>query len=552
MSAPLIIAIAGLGLVLWTLGWPIVRYLLDPLGFRKYPSQNFFSGFTPLAYSWEMGRTHKLHRSRRLHELHQKKGPVVRLAPDWLSFSTSASVKAIYGQKAPLAKNDLYYALQRNGQNLVNITSKAYHSERRQLVSAAYGPKNWDQWDAKISSLAATLVAQMDALCTPKLAPGQARPAQADLRFDGNKWALLFALDCMGKIGISADFGFVAQGSDAFALLRPRRRRPAPGDDADDDDEPTHRTEEIIGAIESGRANNAAAAILVWDTARFPLLQRASGLVSPWFARAWRHGDRWRDFLTQLVVDRVRRFDAGEQLDDLVQPLLQNVRTGEVPNVSLAEKVAEMDQILTGAIDGIGSSLANTLYYLVKHPDALKRARAEVDEALGSDDESAVVAPWSKVRSLPYLKACVDEAQRLSPSVAGDLPRKTPPGTPYTVDGVVVPGGSVVSISAYTAQRDPDIFPDPEAYRPERWLGKGEDQLRRMLEVYIVFTMGSRMCMGKSVTVLVQLVYLATLLRRYEFALASPDWELDWSEFFNMWPGAVPLKIWRRGPVEVS
>lgn len=183
---------------------------------------------------------------------------------------------------------------------------------------------------------------------------------------------------------------------------------------------------------------------------------------------------------------------------------------------------------------------------MVKHPHTLQRARAEVDAALGGPDSDIVVAPWSRIKNLPYLKACIDEAQRISPGVAGDLPRKTPPGTTYTVDGVTVPENTNCSISAYTAQRDPDIFPDPEAFKPERWLIKGEDQLKRMLDVYLVFTMGARMCMGKSVTILIQSVYLATLLHRYEFALPGPDWELRRTEAFNLWPCELPLKIWRR------
>lgn len=185
------------------------------------------------------------------------------------------------------------------------------------------------------------------------------------------------------------------------------------------------------------------------------------------------------------------------------------------------------------------------MYHLTKNPEAMKRARAEVDEALSDYDVSAV-APWSKVKSLPFLKACIDESLRLSPVVAGDLPRKTPPGRTYTVAGVTVPPGTNLSISPYASHRDPDIFPDPEAFQPDRWLIKGDDQLRRMLEVYLVFTMGSRMCMGKSITLLIQTVYLATLLRRYEFALPSPDWELKFVEGFNMWPQTMPMKVWRR------
>jgi benzoate 4-monooxygenase len=198
---------------------------------------------------------------------------------------------------------------------------------------------------------------------------------------------------------------------------------------------------------------------------------------------------------------------------------------------------------VNGAVDGTGSSLVNTLYYIVKHPEAYKRVRAEIDEALSPDD---VIAPWDKVKNLPFLKACIDEAGRLAPGVAGDLPRRIPPGKDYMVAGVPVPGDTNVSISAYTAQRDPDIFPDPEAFKPERWLIKGDDHLKKMRDVYLVFTMGSRMCMGKSVTVLIQSVYLATLLHRYDFALANPDWVLEKVEFFNQWPKSMPMKIWRR------
>ena len=198
---------------------------------------------------------------------------------------------------------------------------------------------------------------------------------------------------------------------------------------------------------------------------------------------------------------------------------------------------------VNGSTDGTGGSLVNTLYYLVKHPAVMQRVRAELDAALGSD---VIAAPWAIVKTLPYLKACIDEAQRLVPAVAGDLPRKVPPGTTYTVAGVTVPGNTDCSISAYTAQRDPDIFPEPEAFKPERWLIKGDDKLKRMLDVYLVFTMGSRMCMGKSVTILVQSVYLATLLHRYEFAFASPDWEVQRTERFNLWAGEMPLKVWRR------
>lgn len=134
---------------------------------------------------------------------------------------------------------------------------------------------------------------------------------------------------------------------------------------------------------------------------------------------------------------------------------------------------------------------------------------------------------------------------RLAPPVATDLMRRTPPeGT--EIDGQMIPGNTAVSISAYTAHRDPTVFLDPETFRPERWLAKGDDRLKEMLTRMIPFTSGSRSCIGRSVTSLEQQVFLATLCHRYEFALPHPEWEMTWEEYFNLWPRQLPLKIWRR------
>ncbi|RYP48869.1 hypothetical protein DL769_011154 [Monosporascus sp. CRB-8-3] len=494
---PIILVLLGvslLGAVFLAVLWPVIDYFRDVRGFRKYPLQNFLSGITSLAYNWEIGRPHKTLRTRRLYEAHQKKGPIIRVAPDWLSFGTAAAVKDIYGHKSPLVKNEVYFALQAEGQHLANITKKSIHSHRRHLVAASYALKNIEIWEPKITKLARTLITRMDEMCTVPLPKGRL-PAKEDIKFDGSLWGLLFGFEGVCMIGLSAKLGFIEQGSDVFELRKP--------------DGSTQK----INAIQSLHCYYGPVATLIWDTKAFGILKVLTGAFSKWYAR------------------------------DGNTPMLEDRRTGDRPNISETDEIAEMDQMFNGAIDGTGSSIVNTLYYIIKHPEVYKRVRAEIDEALSPDD---IIASWNKLKSLPFLKACIDEAGRLAPGVAGDLPRKIPPGKDYMVAGVPVPGDTNVSISAYTAQRDPDIFPDPEAYKPERWLIKGDDQLKRMLDVCPVFTMGSRMCMGKSVTILIQSVYLATLLHRFEFALTNPDWVLEKVEFFNQWPKEMPIKIWKR------
>jgi cytochrome P450 len=208
----------------------------------------------------------------------------------------------------------------------------------------------------------------------------------------------------------------------------------------------------------------------------------------------------------------------------------------------LLKKYVLTIDLVNGGADGPAISLACTLYYLAKYPEKLAKLREELDSALSPSD---TVTPWSKVKNLAYLRACVNESMRLAPPVATDLVRKTPPAG-ARIDDQIVPGDTVVSISAYTAHRDPEVFPDPEAFLPERWLMKGDDRLREMLAVFIPFSAGSRSCIGRNITILEQLVFVATLCYRYEFALPSKEWEMEFEDYFNLWPVNLPMKIWRR------
>jgi cytochrome P450 len=196
--------------------------------------------------------------------------------------------------------------------------------------------------------------------------------------------------------------------------------------------------------------------------------------------------------------------------------------------------------------DTTAIALTNVLYYLIKNPSQLATLRREVASVL-SDDE--IIAPYAKVKNLPYLRACLDESLRISPPVAFGLVRKTPPEG-VTIFGEFIAGNTVVSVPAYVAHRDPNIFPNPEEFRPERWL-ENEGKAKEMGKYFIPFSTGARGCIGRNISYLEQHVLVATIVHRYDFALPTEDWQLEWEEAFNLWPAPMPLKMWRRKPDQV-
>lgn len=153
------------------------------------------------------------------------------------------------------------------------------------------------------------------------------------------------------------------------------------------------------------------------------------------------------------------------------------------------------------------------------------------------------IAPYSKVKSLPYLKACIEESLRLSPPLARGLERVTPPSGAQ-IAGEFTPGNVGVSIPAYVAHRDPDVFPDPEAFLPERWFNN--KNIDKMRDAFIPFSAGGRACIGRNITMIEQQILIATLVNRYDFSLPWPDWTLQNEEAFNLWPVELPVIISKR------
>lgn len=189
-----------------------------------------------------------------------------------------------------------------------------------------------------------------------------------------------------------------------------------------------------------------------------------------------------------------------------------------------------------------GVALANVMMQLAKHPEALKTLREELDNALDSSED---IAPYEKVKHLTYLRACLDESLRIIPPVSHPLVRQTPPEGAMVL-GDFLPGGTTVSMSAYVAHRDPKAFPEPEEYRPERWLGEAGKELGPN---FVAFTTGPRGCIGRNISYLEQTVLVATLVHNFDFELADPNFVAQRHEHNALFMKDLPM-VFRKRVIE--
>lgn len=267
-------------------------------------------------------------------------------------------------------------------------------------------------------------------------------------------------------------------------------------------------------------------------------MNRWSRYVSPYFRKLWELNEGWNDIVYARAQNRMRRYESGEQLDDFFQVLMED-KNGNPNNLEWGEIVAEVSIMMNAGSDTTAIAMNNAMFWLLKNPNCLRKLREEIDAVMEPDE---VVVSYDKVKYLPYLRACLDESMRITPPTTFGLPRRTPKDGAYIL-GEFIPGNTSVSMSAYVAHRDPRIFPDPESYRPERWLGDAGKELQ---PYFITFSAGARGCIGRNISYLEQTVLLASVIHRYDFALPSPNWEPERREMMNLGPGPMPLKVWRR------
>lgn len=152
----------------------------------------------------------------------------------------------------------------------------------------------------------------------------------------------------------------------------------------------------------------------------------------------------------------------------------------------------EAQLVVAAGVTTTGWALTTATFHLLNNPPTLAKLRAELTAAL--PDASAPLS-WTELEKLPYLTGCVREGVRMSHAVTARNPRLF--NKPLEYEGWVIPPRTPVSMTNVDVENDPDIFPNPTEFRPERWIDPPKTKDGSSLERYFVsFGKGSRSCLG--------------------------------------------------------
>lgn len=178
--------------------------------------------------------------------------------------------------------------------------------------------------------------------------------------------------------------------------------------------------------------------------------------------------------------------------------------------------------------DSTGASIVYSYYLLSKHPEALAKARNELDQVFGTDIASTgqqIKDRPELINQLPYTLAVLKEALRLFPP-AGALREGMPGVFLQDKNGNKFPtDGFFLYVIHGAIQRNPQYYPDPHSFIPERWLVSPDDPLYPPKHAFRAFEIGMRDCIGQSLAWLDMKITLALTLREFDFHDQYEEWD---------------------------
>ncbi|KAH9834038.1 cytochrome P450 [Rhodofomes roseus] len=499
-STPLIV-LAGYTSFYIALLLSIAIYRVSPLHpLYKYPGPLIgkLSSFH-LVYVAARGKQHCYFR-----RMHAKYGRVVRLGPNVLSIVDVEMLPSILGVDG-MPKGPMWDGRRISGKygqiaagiargDLVGTRDKHIHAEARQLWSHGFTSASVRKYEPTIIRRVGQLVEALETQCSPI-------QGSTDTPVDMSIWLNFFTFDLMGDLVFGGPFDFLCNG-DKDGMVRT--------------------------IMDSLRLSSLTGHI-PWS---FKTLMKLP------FLRSQTQGIG--EFARQQVL---RRLKNGPLHDDLLYHLNdeENIDNGPAPLPVLV--TAAVAAIIAGS-ETTAFALSGVLCAIIAHPSCYERLQSEVDAIFPANN--GLPADFAEL---------ANEALRLFPPIPTSLQRAPAPGSGghYISPDMFIAEGIAVYVPPYAYHRDPQYFyPDPDAFRPERWLKSEDGATSGVLtpSAFMAFSAGPANCIARSLALMQMRIVLVSLLQVFDIhfpeGYSSEHWSDSLEDRFAMAQEALPVVLKRR------
>ncbi|CAK7563498.1 MAG: hypothetical protein SEPTF4163_001367 [Sporothrix epigloea] len=481
------------GGLFFIIGLVIYRIFLHPLA--KYPGPLLakLTDAYMLYHAWKGDRHLELWR------LHERYGPIVRFGPNSVSFNSNTALKEIYGFKANVGKAEFYDAFAHPAHNTHNTRDKGEHARKRRVLSHAFS-------DSAVKEAEKYILANVRTFCNVLGAGGSTANA---LSYHGDYSQTKGSEKWSGPVNMSDQCNYLAMDilgdlcfGKAFHMLEAPDNRYAV---------------DLVGM--------AAHRHLICGTMRAMEKLRIEKIL---FRKIAAGRARYMQYSRGQLAERMALGDDTDRRDFFYY-LLKAIDPVTKKGFTKPELWAESNLLIIAGSDTTSTGMAAAFFYLVRHPEALVKVTREIRQTFASVED---IQSGATLTGCTYLRACIDEAMRLSPAVGGLLPRQVLTGG-MEINGETIPAGTIVGTPHYAIHHNAAYYPQPWAYLPERWIAGStlpghtkpsivsEEDVALAQSAFCPFSIGPRGCIGKGIAYTEMMTTLARSLFLYDVRQAQ-------------------------------
>ncbi|KIM94728.1 hypothetical protein OIDMADRAFT_45651 [Oidiodendron maius Zn] len=406
-------------------------------------------------------------------KFHKQYGPVVRIAPEFLSLSHEDAMRETRGHrkdgKAPLEKEPIHHA---DLQKTIFGATREDHIRYRRAVAHGFSAKAMQDQQSLIQTYASALIRRLHEQCDGGFKA-----------LDMVKWFNYATFDVIGDLSFGEPFGCLENSNyhPWVALI-------------------FDVVKDLTWRLSMKRYTHFA-----------PLLKY---LIPKKVTNKFEEHSR----LSQAKVKK--RLSMRSDRPDFIGSMI-NARAKSESNISLSEIETVAAQLIIAGSETTATTLSATTYYLSRHPSVLATLCAEVRSSFSNEEEITLVS----VQNLRYMLAVLDESMRMYPATPGGQPRQVGEEGDMVL-GQYVPGGTKIEIWHWALYHNPSCFTKPDEFVPERWLDDPQFAADKK-DAFQPFSVGPRSCIGRNLAYAEMRLIIARLIWNFDIQLAegSENWD---------------------------
>ncbi|KAJ9203965.1 hypothetical protein DTO166G4_2685 [Paecilomyces variotii] len=459
--------------ILYLLGLKIVHYIR-----LRHIRGPWWAAITRI---WMLGALASEDSSNIYIRVNRKYGPLARIGPNHLLLSDPDSIRSILAARSRYTRGPWYDALRIHPHraNLITERDERKHQKLRHQMAAGYNGNDIPSLEPTIDERIHEWLTYIDSFGIST--------SSSTVKFDIARSLQYLTTDIISHLCFGEPFGFVKTHDDVYGFLATLESR-------------LPIVEKFSVVVELSSLLSALSYIPYFEHYVLPQPTDENGLGKILG-------------ISKRVVDT--RFEPNSICrTDILGSFLKN-------GISRKQVESEITISLFAGSDTTASGLRGTLLHIVTNPNVYAKLKAEIDEAVSKGLVSSPTQAHEAAK-LPYLQACIKEGLRIFPPITSLRERVVPPEGD-TILGRFIPGGTNIGINMAGSLLS-DIFgPDPDVFRPERWLEADSTNLAQMERVHeLVFGHGATRCLGIRIATMTLNKVFVELLRRYEISVTNP------------------------------